>query len=184
MLRKLTIVTILALFTLALTLSCGGEKGQVIFTISMVEPANDPFGDIMDRNFSIPSDTVNILFENDVKNPDAFGSLTYADIIVESLTVSFTRTDGGSDKPDTYRDSVSYRVPARGTYMVNGYPILPATMKLEFPLSDLYYYQYERSTNFISIKMDILIEAEGHTIEGDRVYASGRISIEVTDWAD
>jgi hypothetical protein len=173
-----------ALFGLSLMLACSEERGQVLFKISEVYPSNDPFGDVLTNDGAIPSDSVDIIFGNDVKNPNALGSLTYADVMVENITFSFARTDGGSDKPDNFRISVSYRVPANSSTRVDGLGVVPATMKTKFPISDLIFYGYERSTNFSSIKMDVLIEAEGHTIEGDRVYASGRISIELANWAD
>jgi hypothetical protein len=182
--KKPALLILTVLFVLSLMLACSEERGQVIFKISTITPSNDPFGDVLTNEGTIPSDSIDIIFENDVKNPNALGSLAYADVLVEYVTFSFTRTDGGSDKPDNYRIGVSYRVPANNTTRADGLAIVPATMKTKFPISDLIFYGYERSTNFNSIKVDVLVEAEGHTVEGDRVYASGRISIEFANWAD
>lgn len=182
--RKFFVLTTVLMLALLLTIACSEERGQAILTISNVVPANDPFGDILTDEGSIPSDSVDITFRNDLKNPEGLKSTTYADIIIESITISFIRTDGGSDMPDTFRVGVSFRVPSFGSYNASGFVIVPATLKTKFPLSDLLFYGYERSTYFNSIKYDIRIEAEGHTLEGDRVYASGKIPIEFANWAD
>lgn len=179
--RKLIVVSLLALLTLSL--SCGDEKGQVILSIISLTAVSQPFGDILDDEGTIPTDSVDIILHNDVKNPDFFGSLTYADIILDSITVSFTRTDGGSATPETFRSAVSYTVPARGQILISGFPIVPGTLKTKFPVSDLLFYGYERSTNFISIRCDIKIEISGRTVEGDPVFTEGGIAIEFTNWA-
>ena len=180
--KKLLILPVLAVLMFAL--SCSEERGQVILTVASINPSSDPFGDIMDKDGIIPPDTVDIELHNDLKNPEGLGSLTFADIVVEAVTISFTRVDGGSDKPPTFRTATSYLVPAQGILTINDFLIIPATLKAQFPLSDLLYYGFERSTNFTSIRMDVRLEFTGHTHEGDPVYASGTITMEFTNWAD
>ncbi|HUX06137.1 MAG TPA: hypothetical protein VMX35_02395 [Acidobacteriota bacterium] len=183
MTRKVLLLTIFA--AAALFVSCSGEeKGQVILTVASINPASEPFGDTMSSNGTIPGDAIDIELNSDLKNPGGLSSLTWADVIIESITVSFNRIDGGSDKPQTFRSAVSYKVPAQGVLTIEGFAIVPATMKGQFPISDLIFYGYERSTNYISIKCDVIVEFDGKTIEGDRVYAKGQISIEFTNWAD
>jgi len=181
--RKKLLIVLLALSAIAV--SCSEvEKGQVILTVVSINPASDPFGDTLSKDGTIPSDAVDIQLSSDLKNPVGLESTAYANIRLESVTVSFIRIDGGSDKPETFRTKVAYEIPAGGVIDIESFTIVPATMKSKFPISDLIFYGFERSTNFISIKCDVLLEFEGHTVEGDRVYARGSTTIEFTNWAD
>ncbi len=183
MTRKVLLLTMIAATTLLV--SCGDdERGQVILTVASINPASEPFGDTLSSNGTIPGDSVYIELHNDLKNPGGLSSTTWADVLINSITVSFSRIDGGSDAPMTFRSAVSYKVPAQGLLTIDGFAIVPATMKGQFPVSDLIFYGYERSTNYISIKCDVTLEFEGKTLEGDPVYAKGQISIEFTNWAD
>ena len=181
--KKALLFTLLVLATLVVACS-DQERGQVILTIASANPSSDPFGDILTNEGTIPPDTIDLELHNDLKNPDGLASTTFANVQLESITCSFTRVDGGSDKPNTFRTTVSYSVPANGVTNIEGFVIVPATMKTQFPISDLIFYGYERNTNFVSIRCDVLIEIEGKTLEGDPVYASGSITIEFADYAD
>lgn len=181
--KKLAFV-ILVISAMLFANSCSEERGQVLMVITAIDPASDPFGDVLNSDGVIPPDNIDIEVLNTYKNPEGLGSNAFSDIIIDTITVSFTRTDGGSDSPGTYRSRVTYRVPENGSLTIQGFTVIPATMKAQFPIGDLIYYGYERSTNFTSIKYDIKIELSGKTLEGDPVYAQGSISIELTDWAD
>lgn len=181
--KKLTFV-ILVISAVLFANSCTEERGQVLLVISAINPTSDPFGDVLDSEGIIPSDTIEIDLLNAYKNPDGLDSNAFSDIIVNTVTVSFNRIDGGSDSPGTFRSNVTYRVPASGSLAIENFTVIPATMKAQFPIGDLIYYGYERSTNFTSIKYNITIELSGKTLEGDPVYAKGSISIELADWAD
>jgi len=156
----------------------------VILTIGGISETSVPFGDVITNEGIIPPDTIDIILENDPRNPEGLASLTYSDIVLEAITVTLTRVDGGFDTPGTNRYPVVFRVPAQGTLTIEGFEIVPATEKAKFPISDLIYYGYERSTNYSSIRMEAFVEVTGHTIGGGRVYASGSIYIEFTNFAD
>lgn len=181
--KKLTFA-ILVISAVLFANSCSEERGQVILVISAINPTSDPFGDVLDSEGIIPPDTIEIDMLNQYKNPDGLDANAFSDIILDTITVSFNRIDGGSDSPGTYRSKVTYRVPAAGSLTIDNFTVIPATMKAQFPIGDLIYYGYERSTNFTSIKYDLIIELSGKTLEGDPVFAKGSISIELADWAD
>jgi hypothetical protein len=183
MMRKIFLPALLALATLFFGCS-DQEKGQVILSVAAINPASDPFGDTITSAGGVPGDAVDIELHNDLKNPAGLESTTWANVVIESVTVSFNRIDGGSDKPQTFRTAVSYMVTANGVLTIENFTIVPATMKTQFPISDLLFYGYERSTNFTSIKCDVILEFDGKSLEGYRVYAKGQISIEFTNWAD
>jgi hypothetical protein len=183
MTKKIYLLVLLAVATLLAGCS-DQEKGQVILSVAAINPASDPFGDTITVDGSVPGDAVNIELHNDLKNPSGLESTTWANVIIESITVSFVRIDGGSDKPQTFRTAVSYMVPANGVLTIENFAIVPATMKGQFPISDLLFYGYERSTNFTSIKCDVILEFDAKSLEGYRVYAKGQVSIEFTNWAD
>lgn len=180
--QKISAIAVIAL--MVFVSSCSMEKGQSILTITAIEPSSDPFGDIITNEGGIPSDTVEISLFNDLKNPSDVTNTVYANINIDSVTVTFTRNDGGKDVPASYRHAIQYVVPAEGSLTIENFPIIPATMKAQFPISDLLTFGYERSTNYTSIKLNCTLEISGKTVEGDPVYAKGSISIELTNWAD
>lgn len=188
---KKNILIIVALAVMVLSSSCAEDNGPfnretstVIFTISEVLPASEPFGDILTTDGTIPGDTVNILFANYMKDQTWAQNKIYSDVILNSMTVSFRRTDGGYDVPAAVRGGLTFRVLADGINQLDGVTIIPATTKAEFPLSDLIYYGYERSTNYTKISLDVIIEVEGHTVEGEPVQAKGYTHIIIANWAD
>ena len=122
--KKVLLLTLLVLATLVVACS-DQERGQVILTIASANPSSDPFGDILSNDGTIPPDTIDLELHNDLKNPDGLASTTFANVQVESITCSFTRVDGGSDKPNTFRTTVSYQVPANGVTNIEGFVIVP-----------------------------------------------------------
>ena len=180
--RPIQLLFVLAIMATAL-ISCDLEKGQSFLIIESIDLTSTPFGDILTSDGTVPSDSIDISFVNEVKDPDG-GSSAQADIIIDAITVSFNRIDGGSDTIPPFKHALTLRVPANGTADLEGFPIFPATRKLEFPVSDLIFFGFERSTNFTSIRVDVIIEVTGKTVEGDPVFVRGNISMELTDWAD
>ena len=181
--KKTLLIAFLGLLTLVVACS-DQERGQVILTIASANPASDPFGDVISSDGTIPPDSIDLEIHNDLKNPDGLSSTTFANVRLESITCSFTRVDGGSATPSTFKTNVAYTVAANGVLNIEGFVVVPATMKTQDPISDLIYYGYERSTNFVSIRCDIMLEVAGTTLEGDPVYASGSITIEFANYAD
>ncbi len=180
---KKLLVIIAALLMGLLMSSCSEEKGMSILVIESILPETDPFGDIMTDEGGVMTDTVEISFAALLKN-NSMAGVVYADVIIEKLVISYTRIDGGVDVPTSFEFFSTLQVPGGGGATMTGVPVLSATKKLEAPLSDLYILGYEDSTSFSKIRMRINIEVVAKTLEGDPIYASGSISIEVTNWAD
>lgn len=183
MLKKISLLILIA--TSVISVSCSDEtRGQVVFTVSSITARSTPFGDILDSSGIIPTDEVDVILNNNLRNPSGLGSTTFTDVLVDSVTISFNRTDGGSDKPPTVKYAISARVVTNGSVLITSITLMPSTMKQQFPISDLLIYGFERSTNYTSIKLDATLEFTGKTVEGDPVFASGKISLELTNWAD
>jgi hypothetical protein len=180
---KRTIITLIILAVGFIWTSCDEEKGQTILEITAISPASEPFGDVITSEGTIPDDEVEITVANELKNASGLSSLTYADVILDAVTFTYNRVDGGSDAPAPFRFAVTYRVGANGDLTFTA-PILKSTTKIEFPISDLINFGYERSTNFVKIKFDVTVEITGKTIEGDPMYARGAITMIVANWAD
>ena len=189
MIKKKKLLIVIAIAAVLFS-SCSEDNGpferetsSVIFTVTDITPVTDPFGDIQSDGGTIEGDSVKVLFANYMKDQNWVGKKIYSDVILNSYTVSFRRTDGGYDIPKTLRRGLTLRVLADGINEIDSLEVIPATMKAEFPLNDLLYYGYERSTNYNKISMDIILEFEGHTVEGDPVSAKGYIGVIVTNWA-
>ena len=180
--KKYLLLTIV----LCLTLFVGCEKdvtGLSELRIQAIVPVSAPFGDVLTNDGTIPSDTIDIQFYNVYKDPSNFRASNYADIYIEKVTVSFNRVDGGSDTPVNFDQAITLICETDSTAVIEDFPIFPATRKLEFPVSDLVYYGYERSTNFQSIQVRVTLEVTGRTLAGDPVYAKGQIDMEFANWA-
>ena len=180
--RISTVITLVA--SAMLLFSCTLEKAVSILIIGSIDQTSTPFGDTLSNDGTIPSDTVDIVLFNELRNPDGVGGTANSDIILDSITVIYNRVDGGSDTPTPFRYAITLRIPAEGSARVEEFPILPATKKAEFPLSDLVFFGYERSTTFTSIKIDAILEFSGKTVDGEPIFAKGNLSIEITNWAD
>lgn len=164
---------------------CGDEtNSQGELVIQAIDQSTDPFGDVQTSEGTIPTDTIDITLFNEPKNPYSVDSGNFADIVISSISVIFSRIDGGEDVPASFNVPYTLRVPYNGTATIQSFPVLPGTLKDSFPISDLLSFGYERSTLFTSIRMQITIEIVGKTTTEDPVFVRGFTTVEVTNWAD
>jgi hypothetical protein len=178
-----SLVTALALSSLGLAvLSCGPEfqEEQALTTlifngVSEASGGADFTSDgVLSHVQTGPAvqDEVTVGIQNMAVSPGFLASSIY-DVILESYTVTFTRTDAGSAVPQTFGEVFTTRIPVSqfGTSDSNPveFALLPAGQKLLPPLSDLRDFGFEQSTGFLQIQTVAHVHMFGRNIIGDRV---------------
>jgi len=179
--------------------ACGTKNklGETVAPVFLVVDAIEPlhftpvynlakhFGDV-NFNGEPLDEIVQVTLSNEFKNPAAVTSSSYQDIYVQSYRVSFLRTDGGADVPDSFERTISYRIRAGETATINKLVILKAHQKLQPPLEYLQPWSlgFEPTTNYFSITCQVFLEFTGETVTGEEVYASGTFMITFMDYAD
>jgi len=182
-------IWLLPMVLLPLFYLCWGCTGQnkeastiapVVLSVDSIIPTTSPFGDVRTN----VDDTVEVTLSNHLKDPDATSPTHFADVIVTSYRVSFTRTDGGTAVPSGFEQAITYRVPANGSTTITGLVVVKAYQKLYEPLGYLMSLGYEPSTNLPTISCNIIIEFTGETEAGYKVYAKGSVPITFAAYPD
>jgi hypothetical protein len=155
---------------LALGSGCTNKEGQteapVFITVSMdLQP-----GFI---NVGVPApvqiDTINL--NSSLKNPDASDPQGFADTQINSYTVTFTRTDGGTLVPPPQTFGAGIVVPSGGTASLSNFPVLYATALQQSPFDQLLPFNggIDRETGKNEIDTTFHITFFGNTVSGQRV---------------
>jgi len=160
----------------------------VWFTVTSVEPASDPFGDVYDNVLgSFMPDTVKVTFEAFVADQIDPASSPYNTVQITSYRVTFMRTDDGVEVPAGFDQGLSVSVVAEGGEVeVNNLTIVRADQKLQPPLYYLtpFSYGFEPSTGYTTVACTCIIDFYGHTVGGEQVSASAAIGINFADYAN
>ncbi len=106
-----------------------------------------------------------------LKNPDQTDPQGFAATNLESYTVHFTRTDGGTRVPPDQNLPVGVLVPSGGTATLTNFPVLPASQIQLSPFDQLLPFNggFDRETGKAEIDMAFTITFFGHTVSGQRV---------------
>ncbi len=175
-------VTSLLLLSLALLwISCdertertdsGGVLLEVEFTstgVPVVISVNGSFA----PTGQVTVGTINI--NSIIANPNGVSS-SLMDVEVESLEVTFQRSDTGTRVPPPYVERILGTVSAGGTLTLNNWPIMSIDQLRNPPLSDLLFENggFDRETNDTVIKLDLYVRVFGRTIGNRRIESTPR----------
>src|SRR6266540_1128798 len=105
------------------------------------------------------------------KNPAQSDPQGFADTILESYTVHFRRTDGGTRVPPDQTFGAGGLVPSGGTATLTNFPILAASQIQLSPFDQLLPFNggFDRETGKPEIDTAFEITFFGHTVSGHRV---------------
>jgi hypothetical protein len=169
----------------------GETKAPVYLTITNITPGSQPFGDVISSDGVIYDDTVNVAFQNSVKDPNVLPTAqlynsSYTDIVVKKYRVYFSRTDGGTVAPDGFEAAMNLQVRTNSSSVINSLTLIHAHQKSQPPISFLQPYNlgFEPSTNYTSITCRAYLEFWGETFAGNQVYAEGDIEITFADYGN
>jgi hypothetical protein len=112
-----------------------------------------------------------IVLTSHLKNPTATDPQGFANVQIESYTVHFRRTDGGTVVPPDKTFGTGIVVPAGGSGTLSNFPILAAGDIQLSPFDQLLPFNggIDRETRKDEIQMAFDITFFGHTVSGMRV---------------
>jgi hypothetical protein len=173
-------LTAVALVLIALSPACTNDEGEseapVFITVSIdLQPG------FIDVGTAAPVQIQTITLSSHLKNPSQTDPQGFADTQINSYTVRFRRTDGGTLVPGVQTFGVGVVVPSGGTSVLSNFPILPASAIQQTPFDQLLPFNggVDRETGRNEIQMTFDITFFGVTASGHRVQsetASGILS--------
>jgi len=159
-----------ALVLIALSPACTNDEGEteapVFITVSLeLQPG------FVDVGTAAPVQIQTITLESRLKNPSQTDPQGFADTQVNSYTVRFRRTDGGTLVPAVQTFGVGIVVPSGGIATLSNFPILPASAIQQSPFDQLLPFNggVDRETGRNEIGMTFDITFFGRTASGHRV---------------
>jgi hypothetical protein len=124
-------------------------------------------------NVAVPApvqiDTITVASHR--KNPDSVDSIGFSDVQLNSYTVTYTRTDGGTLVPPMQTFGCGVLVPHDGTSTLQNFPVLYASALQETPFDQLLPFNggIDRETGKDEIDTSFHITFYGSTASGKRV---------------
>jgi hypothetical protein len=120
-----------------------------------------------------------------LKNPSQTDPQGFATVTLESYTVHFRRTDGGTRVPPDQNLPVGVIIASGGAATLSNYPVLPASQIQLSPFDQLLPFNggFDRETGKAEIDTAFEITFFGHTVAGQRVQsetASGPLLFQFT----
>ena len=159
-----------ALVLIALAPGCTNDEGEteapVFITTSLdLQPG------FVDVGTPATVQIQTITLESHLKNPSQTDPQGFADTQINSYTVRFRRTDGGTLVPPVQTFGVGVVVPSGGSATLANFPILPASAVQQSPFDQLLPFNggVDRETGRNEIQMTFDITFFGRTVSGHRV---------------
>jgi hypothetical protein len=159
-----------ALVLIALSPACTNDEGEteapVFITVSIdLQPG------FVDVATAAPVQIQTISLESHLKNPSQTDPQGFADTQINSYTVRFRRTDGGTMVPPVQTFGVGVLVPSGGTATLSNFPILPASAIQQSPFDQLLPFNggVDRETGRTEIQITYDLTFFGRTASGHRV---------------
>jgi hypothetical protein len=154
------------IFSAACTNKEGESESPVFITVSMdLQPG------FIDVSASVPVQIQTITLASHLKNPTATDPQHFADVQINSYTVAYRRTDGGTLVPPVQTFGAGILVPSGGTAELGNFPVLAASALQGTPFDQLLPFNggIDRETGLNEIDTAFDITFFGSTVSGHRV---------------
>lgn len=159
-----------ALVLIALSPGCTNDEGEteapVFITVSIdLQPG------FIDVGTPAPVQISTIILQSHLKNPSQTDPQGFADTQINSYTVRFRRTDGGTMVPTVQTFGAGILVPSGASATLANFPILPASAIQQTPFDQLLPFNggVDRETGRNEIQMTYDLTFFGRTASGHRV---------------
>ena len=118
-----------------------------------------------------PVQIPSIVLTSTLKNPSQTDPQGFATVQLESYTIHFRRTDGGTRVPADLNLPAGAIIPSGGSATLSNFPVLPASQVQLSPFDQLLPFNggFDRETGKAEIDMAVDITFFGHTVAGQRV---------------
>ncbi|MDQ2978642.1 MAG: hypothetical protein M3R62_05440 [Acidobacteriota bacterium] len=159
-------VVLAALLTYGCTNKQGETEAPVFITVDLtLQPG------FVNVGVAAPIQVQTINLSSHLKNPTQLDPQHFADVEVQSYTVHFRRTDGGTVVPPDKTFGAGVLVPSGGTATLSNFPILASSDIQLSPFDQLLPFNggIDRETRSNQIQMAYEITFFGHTAAGQRV---------------
>jgi hypothetical protein len=168
--KKILLLAMAMLGALAFAGGCSNTQGQsespVFLTVSIdFQPGFINVADVA------PVQITTMTLASHRKNPDSIDTLGFSDVQVNSYTVTFRRTDGGTQVPPLQTFGCGVLVPHDGTAKLTDFPVLYAPSVQQTPFDQLLPFNggIDRQTGRDEIDTAFDITFFGMTVSGKRV---------------
>jgi hypothetical protein len=144
----------------------GSSEAPVFITVSMdLQPG------FIDVGTPAAVQIQTITLQSHLKNPTATDPQHFADTQINSYTVSFRRTDGGTLVPPVQTFGAGVLVPSGGNATLNNFPVLTASAIQQSPFDQLLPFNggIDRETGRNEIDLAFDLTFFGNTASGFRV---------------
>lgn len=167
---KKRVLFALALIALAAAPACTNDEAETEAPVSITVSLELQPG-FIDVGAPAPIQIQQIELSSTLKNPTATDPQGFADTQINSYTVRFRRTDGGTRVPPTKTYGVGVVVPSGGTSILENFPILDASDLQLSPFDQLLPFNggVDRETGRTQIAMTFDLTFFGRTVSGHRV---------------
>ncbi len=169
---------------LALASGCTNKEGQteasVFITVSMdLQPG------FINVGVPAPVQIQTITLNSALKNPDANDPQGFANTQINSYTVTFTRTDGGTLVPPPQTFGAGVLLPSGGQATLTNFPVLYASALQQSPFDQLLPFNggIDRETGKDEIDTKFNITFFGNTVSGQRVQSQTASGILIFNFA-
>lgn len=187
--------TLAAFLSVVLLASCTAPGGidntsaPVTLILSSISAVGANFGDVVNDDGTVSDTQVTAAFVARLKNSSNITAPELQEIVIERYEVTYARTDGGTRLPAGMQRAMTAKV----QITPNGVPtqqitsvtltLVPASQKLQPPLSHLIAPGFEPDTGFPTVTVDATLHFFGHTIAGEPVSVQGAIGIQFANYA-
>ena len=167
---KTRVLIAAALLVIAAAPGCTNKEGEseapVFITVSLdLQPG------FVDVSTPAPVQISTITLTSHLKNAAQLDPQGFANTQINSYSVRFRRTDGGTRVPPVKTFGAGIVVPSGGTATLNNFPILDASDLQQAPFDQLLPFNggVDRETGRNSIQMTFDLTFFGQTVSGHRV---------------
>ena len=185
--KKALWILVSAVLALPATPACTNKQGDteapVFITVSLtLQPG------FVNVGVSAPVQIATINLASHLKNPSQSDPQGFANVMCETYTVHFKRTDGGTRVPPDQTFGCGPLIPSGGSATLSNFPILPASAIQASPFDQLLPFNggFDRETGRAEIDTAFEITFFGHTVSGQRVQsetATGPLNFNFTGFA-
>jgi hypothetical protein len=168
--KKTAWISILLVAALVLAPGCTNKEGEteapVFITVEMtLQPGFVNVGVVA------PVQVPTINLASHLKNPAQTDPQGFANMMCESYTIHFRRTDGGTRVPPDQSFGCGVLIPSGGAATLSNFPILAASQIQLSPFDQLLPFNggFDRETGKPEIDTAFEITFFGHTVAGQRV---------------
>jgi len=187
--------TISMLAALALLASCSAPgdidntAAPVSLILSSLSAVGANFGDVVNDDGTVSDTQVTASFVARLKNSTDTTAPELQEIVLERYEVTYARTDGGARLPAGMQRAMTAKVQITPNGIITEktttltLTLVPASQKLQPPLSYLISPGFEPDTGFVTVTVDATLRFFGHTIAGEQVSVEGSIAIQFANYA-